>query len=85
MCDTVMGCCRPRIVVCDQTEGQYRAGPARPPLLQQDSATTAMYNSAAHAGAFIGLARAKVDFTPPEGDSDSLTYKVSPLLRCRRV
>ena len=50
---------------------------SRPPLLHQNAATTAMYNSAAHAGAFIGLARAKVDFTPPEGDTDSLTYKVS--------
>jgi hypothetical protein len=61
-----------------QTEGQYRVGVSRPPLLRQGSGSSAsaLYNSAAHAGAFIGLARAKLDFTPPEGDTDSLTYKV---------
>ncbi|XP_076466239.1 uncharacterized protein LOC143297702 [Babylonia areolata] len=61
-------------------ESQFRAGPPRPPLLRQDPATTALYNSAAHAGAFIGLARAKVDFTPPEGDTDSLTYKKGDII-----
>ena len=59
-----------------QVETQFRASAPRPPLLRQSSATTALYNTAAHAGAFIGLARAKVDFTPSEGDSDSLAYKV---------
>ncbi|KAL8599218.1 hypothetical protein ACOMHN_007934 [Nucella lapillus] len=57
-----------------------RAGPPRPPLLRQDPATTALYNSAAHAGAFIGLARAKADFSPPVGDTDSLAYKKGDII-----
>ncbi|XP_070190679.1 SAM and SH3 domain-containing protein 1-like isoform X2 [Littorina saxatilis] len=57
-----------------------RTAAPRPPLLRQSSATTAMYNSAAHAGAFIGLARAKIDFTPPEGDTDSLPYKKGDII-----
>ncbi|XP_076445832.1 uncharacterized protein LOC143283477 [Babylonia areolata] len=63
-----------------KTDSQFRATAPRPPLLRQSSATTALYNSAAHAGAFIALARAKVDFTPPEGDTDSLAYKKGDII-----
>ncbi|XP_025097090.1 SAM and SH3 domain-containing protein 3-like [Pomacea canaliculata] len=64
-------------------KSEFRTGAPRPPLLRQTSAsavTSALYNSAAHAGAFIGLARAKIDFTPPEGDTDSLVYKKGDII-----